>query len=104
MLTRRSFMTRGAALVAAGLTVPNFVLETAHRVAQNGYAAPGAQAAGNRILILIHLAGGADGLSLLVPHGDPAYYAPNLRPSLVIPRPTDTSGSPKVLPIDENVG
>lgn len=39
------------------------------------------------ILICIFLRGGADGLNIVVPHGEPAYY--NLRPTLAIPRPDD---------------
>jgi uncharacterized protein (DUF1501 family) len=36
-------------------------------------------------LVLLFLRGGADGLNLLVPHGEPAYY--ELRPGIAIPRP-----------------
>lgn len=42
------------------------------------------------VLISIFLRGGADGLTLCVPHGDDDYY--NLRPTLNIPRPD--SGDP----------
>jgi uncharacterized protein (DUF1501 family) len=36
------------------------------------------------VLVVVFLRGGADGLSLLVPHGDEAYY--RLRPNLSVPR------------------
>jgi uncharacterized protein (DUF1501 family) len=36
------------------------------------------------VLVLLSLRGAADGLSLVVPHGDPAYYA--ARPSIAVPR------------------
>jgi uncharacterized protein (DUF1501 family) len=39
------------------------------------------------ILVIIFLRGAADALNMIVPHGDPAYYA--LRPTLGIPRPDD---------------
>jgi uncharacterized protein (DUF1501 family) len=36
------------------------------------------------VLVVVFLRGGADGLSLVVPHGDEAYY--RLRPTLAVPR------------------
>lgn len=36
------------------------------------------------VLVVVFLRGGADGLSLLIPHGDEAYY--RLRPNLSVPR------------------
>ncbi len=43
--------------------------------------------ANRNILICLFLRGGADGLNVVVPHGENAYY--NLRPTLAIPRPDD---------------
>jgi len=45
--------------------------------------APGAR---KKILVAIFQRGAADGLNIVVPHGDPAYY--DLRPTIAIPRPT----------------
>ena len=50
------------------------------------------------VLVVIFLRGAADGLNLVVPHGEDAYYA--LRPSLGIPRPGDTKASPGKRAID----
>ena len=44
----------------------------------------GAEASGN-VLVVLSLRGGADGLSMVVPHGDPA-YAP-ARPRIAVPAP-----------------
>src|SRR5262245_3234609 len=38
-----------------------------------------------RVLVVVFLRGGADGLSLVVPHGDDRYYA--LRPTLAVDPP-----------------
>ncbi|HTV93174.1 MAG TPA: DUF1501 domain-containing protein [Verrucomicrobiae bacterium] len=56
---------------------------------------PGLPGAGDRVLLLINLQGGNDGLNCVVPHGNPQYY--QMRPTLAVP-PSD------VLAIDANVG
>ncbi len=62
------------------------------------YFAPGALAAGtdwNRVLVLLELNGGNDGLNTVVPYADPRYY--ELRPRLAIARD-------RVLPLSEQLG
>src|SRR5271155_5439655 len=49
-------------------------------------------------LVAIFQRGAADGLDVVVPHGEPAYYA--MRPTLAIPRPA--SGNPAETAIDLN--
>ena len=49
-------------------------------------------------LVCIFLRGGADGLNIVIPHGDEAYYAQ--RPTLGIPRPDDTRQKEKVIDLD----
>jgi uncharacterized protein (DUF1501 family) len=44
-------------------------------------------------IVVIFLRGGADGLSLIVPHGDPNYYNPGLRPGIAVPSPGDPGGA-----------
>ena len=78
--TRRSFM-KGGALAAFALTagpggVPRFLVRAAHA---------GERSARPRILIAVFQRGAVDGLSMVVPHGDPDYYA--ARGSIAIARP-----------------
>ncbi len=74
--TRRSFMKSGAlALLGLG-SVPRFLVRTAY--AQGTTARP-------KILIAVFQRGAVDGLSMVVPHGDPSYYAS--RGSIAVARP-----------------
>jgi len=52
-----------------------------------------------RTLVLVFLRGGADGLSIVPPVGDPAYYA--ARPTLALPRAGSDGGA---LPLDATFG
>ncbi len=73
--TSRRSLLRGA-LVAGSTTVfGGAVMETA-------FAAPARKARG--VLVVLSLRGAADGMSLVVPHGDPVYY--QARPRIGIPR------------------
>jgi uncharacterized protein (DUF1501 family) len=56
---------------------------------------PGLPGADERMLLLINLQGGNDGLNCVVPHGNPLYY--QMRPSLAV-------AQGDVLAIDQNVG
>jgi uncharacterized protein (DUF1501 family) len=79
MLTRREFAKQGAvALVTFGLggLAPRFLLRTA------GAAPPERQ---RRVLVAIFQRGAADGLNIVIPHGDPAYA--RARPRIAIPEP-----------------
>src|SRR6202022_3778835 len=56
-------------------------------------AAFGATASGtkNKRLVVIFQRGAADGLNIVVPHGEQAYYS--MRPSIAIPRPRGSEGA-----------
>ena len=74
--TRRTFVKGGAlALVALG-SVPRFLVRTA--LADERAGRP-------KVLIAIFQRGAVDGLSMVVPHGDPDYYG--ARGSIAIARP-----------------
>jgi len=80
--TRRGLMV-GASLGLLGWATPKSAL------AQVTVGKPNP---GRNVVVVVFLRGGADGLSLLVPHGDEAYY--RLRPTLSIPKSklTDLDG------------
>ena len=80
MMTRRIFLKNGSlALVSLGFA-PAFVAR----------AAEAAQAR-QKILITIFQRGAVDGLNMIVPHGEKAYYAN--RPSIAISRPNGVDGA-----------
>jgi uncharacterized protein (DUF1501 family) len=87
-MTRRFFLkTSGAMAVYCGVAPMQSLGGAAHAV-QN---AAGTTTTAGKTLVVIFLRGGIDGLSLIVPHGDPAYN--DLRRSLRIPRPGQEDGA-----------
>ena len=83
MPSRRVFL-KSSALAMFGLgSVPSWLARAVY-----AQAAPGER---KKILIAIFQRGAVDGLNVVVPHGEPAYYA--LRPNLAIPRPNGTEAS-----------
>ena len=81
-MSRRSFIQRSAAATVAMGTMPSWLPKVAY----------GPSHRSNRdVVVSVYLRGGADGLTLCVPHGEARYY--QLRPDLAIPQPG--SGHPK---------
>ena len=82
-LSRRGFLARSGILSAAGLTstawLPRVVL------------ARGSSGVPRDVLVHVFLRGGTDGLSVVVPHGDPFLYS--ARPNLAVPPPGQTNGA-----------
>ena len=77
-MQRRVFVRQGAiALVTMGLS-PSFLRRAA-------YAADLRATRKGKILVCLFQRGAADGISMIVPHGERAYYA--ARPGIAIPRP-----------------
>jgi uncharacterized protein (DUF1501 family) len=77
-LSRRGFL-RGAAGVAGAATVTTAFGGV---LTQTAYGAT----TGGNVLVVLSMRGAADGLSLVVPHADPTYYA--ARPRIAIPANT----------------
>ena len=80
----------GSTLLACGTTVPTFLARSALALAD----AP-KRDAGGRILVVIQLDGGNDGLNTVVPHGDDIYH--KSRPKLALK-------AKDLKPIDDHVG
>jgi uncharacterized protein (DUF1501 family) len=76
MSTRRIFLQRGLALLAATPTIPTFLDQTMLALAADADGARTQRPTGKdgKILVVVQLSGGNDGLSTVIPYGDDAYY------------------------------
>lgn len=89
--TRREFLrlsTRGAAVLAFAHYAPSFLINPT-------FAAPPLPEKDRRVLVLVQLAGGNDGLNTVVPHTDDHYH--RLRPTLGLK-------SAQVLRLNDHIG
>src|SRR5512143_3153869 len=73
-ITRRVFLKGGAMAIAATAAVPAFLTRAVY----------GAENNRRKRLVVLFQRGAADGLNIVVPHGENAYYG--MRPSIAIPR------------------
>src|SRR5688572_6488624 len=89
MIDRREFLRLGLAGVSVAGTYPLFLGRTAAAAVEAGNPAD------DRILVVLQLSGGNDGLSTVVPYADPAYGRA---------RPTIRIGEREVLKIDDYLG
>ncbi len=86
-LSRRQFLGRGAGLAAAAVApawLPRVVFAESESSSRD-------------VIVSLFLRGGGDGLTLVPPFGDSAYYG--LRPSLAVP-PPDSSSPDRALDLD----
>lgn len=74
-ITRRAFMRGGAMAVVGTAALPSFLTRAAFGAEANG---------GNKRLVVVFQRGAADGLNIVIPHAERAYYA--MRPSIAIPQ------------------
>ncbi|MHC4210303.1 MAG: DUF1501 domain-containing protein [Planctomycetota bacterium] len=85
--TRRVFLERGMTLASMAATAPLFIQRSALGMMQpegSGVSsAPGVPQ--DRILVMVQLGGGNDGLNTVVPYGSSLYY--KARPGLAVPAP-----------------
>ncbi|HTU92710.1 MAG TPA: DUF1501 domain-containing protein [Gemmataceae bacterium] len=96
LFDRRRF-NRVLGLTALSATVPAFLHKTGAILAGDPrrHVAPLAGLKDNRVLVLVQLAGGNDGLNTLIPHADDSYY--KARPKIGI-------AADKVLKLDDSLG
>jgi uncharacterized protein (DUF1501 family) len=74
--TRRVFLQRGLTLLAIAPTIPTFLDQTVMALADPLDSKQTQQPSGKdgKILVVIQLSGGNDGLSTVIPYGDDVYY------------------------------
>jgi uncharacterized protein (DUF1501 family) len=85
-MTRREFLHRGLTIVAMTATAPSFLTRTALALTDPWDAPLVASKPGvpdDRVLVVVQLGGGNDGLNTVVPYADDAYY--RARPRLAVP-------------------
>jgi len=76
-ITRRIFLKNGALALVATTAIPSFLTRTVWGAETGGTS--------RKRLVVLFQRGAADGLNIVVPHGESAYYS--MRPSIAIPRP-----------------
>jgi uncharacterized protein (DUF1501 family) len=81
-LTRRALLRSGACALAAMAAPPPFLARAAAAAETRG-----------KVVVAIFQRGAVDGLSMVVPHGDPAYYAARSSIALAPPQRGDGAGA-----------
>jgi uncharacterized protein (DUF1501 family) len=80
--SRREFLVRGLYGIGVGAGLPFILHQTSASLAAQALAGTSVETYPNRILVVIELSGGNDGLNTVVPFGDAAYY--RARPKLAV--------------------
>jgi len=86
-MTRREFIKKGMTMVAVGWTAPSFITRTALAMNNPWDVAQVTSRPGvpdDRILVVVQMGGGNDGLNTVVPFSSDAYY--RARPTLAVPQ------------------
>lgn len=72
--TRRLFLQRGMTLLAVSATVPTFLDNTVLALSPTGSLTQQATGTDGKILVVVQLSGGNDGLNTVIPYADDVYY------------------------------
>ncbi len=81
-MKRRDFIKRGVTFVSLSLASQHMMMQTSN-AGNSVFAQASNLSQENRMLVVIQLGGGNDGLNTVVPFGDGLYY--DARPQLAIP-------------------
>ncbi|HWB19103.1 MAG TPA: DUF1501 domain-containing protein [Phycisphaerales bacterium] len=104
--SRRAFLQRGLTFVSLAATAPLFLQRSAYGLVHplSGLLASFPGVPDDRILVVVQLAGGNDGLNTIIPYGDDHYY--KARPNIAIPAPgrTANNGQQSALKLDHSAG
>jgi len=99
--TRRVFLQQGLTLASMAFTAPMFIERSARAIMLPVGSAvssrPGVPE--DRILVVVQLGGGNDGLNTIVPYGEDEYY--RRRPTLAVPAPGRNGGA---IALDHHAG
>jgi uncharacterized protein (DUF1501 family) len=97
LATRRLFLQRGLALLAVAPTVPSFIDRTVMAMtnAEDGSLTQQATGKDGKILVVVQLSGGNDGLNTVIPYGDDYYHRA---------RPTLGHDAKAVIPLSDYLG
>src|SRR5919198_170182 len=93
--SRRDFLARGLYGIGIGATLPLVLSRTSAALAAEALLGTSVEKHPERILVVIELSGGNDGLNTVVPFADAAYY--RARPKLAVPERN-------VLKVDDHFG
>ena len=100
--TRRLFLQRGCALASLAATVPYFVERSALGMLGDPALSSNPGVPEDRVLVVVQLGGGNDGLNTVIPYGDPEYF--RARPQIAVRAPGATGTAPIALELDPSVG
>jgi uncharacterized protein (DUF1501 family) len=81
--SRRDFLARGLYGIGLGASLPMFLSRTSAALTAQALQGTSFERHPERILVVLELSGGNDGLNTVVPHSDAAYY--RARPRIGIP-------------------
>ena len=93
--SRRDFLIKGMYGLGVGATLPVLLNRTSAALTAQALQGTSMENSPERILVVVELSGGNDGLNTVVPYGDDAYY--QARPTIGIPKS-------EVIKIDDHFG